>query len=266
MTAPQPQMQAPRTEPVLQVEGLCLRAGGATLVDSASLELRPGEFTALLGPNGAGKTSLLRGVLGLAPISSGRVWLRGRPLRSFSPMDRARRLAYLPQSRPLAWPSPVRDVVSLGRYAWGCAPGRPGAEDVRAVDSALAACDLLALAQRPTDSLSGGELARVHCARAFATKAPLLLADEPVASLDPRHALRVMELIRGHVDDGAGALVVLHELALAARFADRLIWMRGGRIVADGPPAETLTAERIAEIYQVRAEVAGMRVEMQAPL
>ncbi|MCY4016412.1 MAG: ABC transporter ATP-binding protein [Gammaproteobacteria bacterium] len=266
MTAPQPQTKASRAEPALEVERLCLHAGGATLVDEASLELRPGEFAALLGPNGAGKTSLLRGVLGLAPTASGRVLLRGRPLRSFSPMERARELAYLPQSRPLAWPSPVRDVVSLGRYAWGCAPARPGVEDVRAVDSALAACDLLALAQRPTDSLSGGELARVHCARAFATRAPLLLADEPVASLDPRHSLRIMELIRGHVGDGAGALVVLHEVALAARFADRLIWMRGGRIVADGPPAETLTAERIAEIYQVRAEVAGARVEMQAPL
>ena len=250
----------------LQVEDLCVTAGTARLVENATLQLRPGELAALLGPNGAGKSSLLRGILGLAPSASGKVLLQGQPLRSLSPMERARKLAYLPQRRPLAWPSPVRDVVSLGRYAWGCAPGQPGAADTGAVHSALASCDLLDLAGRPTDTLSGGELARVHCARAFASEAPLLLADEPVASLDPRHSLRIMELIRDHVQAGAGALVVLHDVQLAARFAHRLIWMGRGRIVADGPPVETLTASRIAEIYRVRAEVEGMRVEMKAPL
>ena len=125
--------------------------------------------------------------------------LQGRTLTEFDPQQRARQLSYLPQRRPLAWPSPVRDVVSLGRYAWGCAPGRLGVEDITAVNSALAACDLLEMAERSTDTLSGGELARVHCARAFATEAPLLFADEPVASLDPRHRFRIMELIRSHV-------------------------------------------------------------------
>ena len=157
-------------------------------------------------------------------------------------------------------------MVSLGRYAWGCSLGRPGAEDLRAVNAALTSCDLLDLAGRPTDTLSGGELARVHCARAFATEAPLLFADEPVASLDPRHALRIMELIRGYVAAGAGALVVLHDVSLAARFAHRLIWMRDGRIVADGTPEATLTEGRMAEIYQVRARINGNLVELEAPL
>ena len=250
----------------LIVENLCVRAGAATLVENASLGLRPGELAVLLGPNGAGKTSLLRGILGLAFGTTGEVQLQGQTLAQLSPMQRARKLSYLPQRRPLAWPSPVRDVVSLGRYAWGCAPGRLGIEDVRAVDSALDACDLLEMSQRSTDTLSGGELARVHCARAFATEAPLLFADEPVASLDPRHGFRIMQLIRDHVRNGAGALVVLHDVSLAARFADRLIWMKDGRIEADGPPAETLTESRMAEIYQVQSSIDGKRVEIEQPL
>ena len=250
----------------LIVENLCVRAGAATLVENASIGLRPGELAVLLGPNGAGKTSLLRGILGLTSGTTGEVQLQGQTLAQLSPMQRARILSYLPQRRPLAWPSPVRDVVSLGRYAWGCAPGRLGIEDVRAVDSALDACDLLEMSQRSTDTLSGGELARVHCARAFATEAPLLFADEPVASLDPRHRFRIMQLIRDHVRNGAGALVVLHDVSLAARFADRLIWMKDGRIVADGPAAETLTESRMAEIYQVHASIDGNRVEITSPL
>ena len=250
----------------LTVEKLCVRAGGSLLVENASLDLRSGELAVLLGPNGAGKTSLLRGILGLAPTAMGSVRLQGRTLGEFNPQQRARRLSYLPQRRLLAWPSPVRDVVSLGRYAWGCAPGRLGAEDLGAVNAALAACDLLAMAERSTDTLSGGELARVHCARAFATEAPLLFADEPVASLDPRHRFRIMQLIRDHVRTGAGALVVLHDVSLAARFADRLIWMKEGRITADGPPTQTLTESRMAEIYQVHANIEDNHVEITKPI
>lgn len=250
----------------LTVENLCVRAGGTLLVENASFSLHSGELTVLLGPNGAGKTSLLRGILGLAPNTSGDVRLQGRELADLDPMQRARELSYLPQRRPLAWPSPVRDVVSLGRYAWGCAPGRLDAEDASAVNSALAACDLLELAERSADTLSGGELARMHCARAFATKAPLLFADEPVASLDPRHRFCIMELIRHHVSTGAGALVVLHDVSLAARFADRLIWMKDGRIVADGPCSTTLNASRLGEIYGVRGHVSGNRVDLDGPL
>ena len=250
----------------LSVAELCVRADDNFLVANASLNLRSGELAVLLGPNGAGKTSLLRGILGLAPNTTGSVRLQGRLLAEFNPQQRARRLSYLPQRRPLAWPSPVRDVVSLGRYAWGCAPGRLGAEDLGAVNSALAACGLLEMANRNTDTLSGGELARVHCARAFATEAPLLFADEPVASLDPRHRFRIMQLIRDHVRAGTGALVVLHDVPLAARFADRLIWMKGGRITADGPPAQTLTESRMAEIYQVQANINGNHIEITNPL
>ena len=159
-------------------------------------------------------------------------WARveGEHTAAMTPRRRARQLAYLPQNRPLAWPSPVRDVVALGRFAHGAVLGRLRGADRTAVERALAACDLQQLAGRSTATLSGGELARVHCARAFAAEAPLLIADEPVAELDPYHQFRVMDLIRAFVTEGGGALVVLHDLTLASRYASRLIWMKGGRI------------------------------------
>jgi iron complex transport system ATP-binding protein len=127
--------------------------------------------------------------------------------------------------------------------------------DNAAVDEAIAACDLGELQHRSTDNLSGGELARVHFARAIAGKAPLLIADEPVAELDPKHQVLVADLIRKFVDDGGGALVVLHEVALAARIADRLIWMKNGSIFAAGSPTETLNSKIMQDVYGVRAHV-----------
>lgn len=245
-------------------------AGGSTLVDGASLSFGPGELVAVLGPNGAGKTSLLLAMLGQTKPVRGSVTLGGEDCLKMAPGERARRISYLPQRRPLAWPNKVRDVVALGRFAHGAAIGRLGSVDTRAVDAALGDCDLHNLADRNTDSLSGGELARVHFARAMAARAPLLVADEPVAALDPRHQFRIAELIRRFVTGGGGALVVLHEVALAARFADRLVWMTGGRIVAEGTPRETLTARIMADVYGVRASInahgSGVDVRIEGAL
>ena len=241
----------------LCVRDLSVTAHGKRLVDRANFVLKPGEFVALLGPNGAGKTSLVRAALGLARPASGTARLDGEDTARLSPVERARRIAYLPQVRPLAWPSRVRDIVALGRFSHGAAPGRLSQADAEALDHALSACDLAPLSQRRADTLSGGELARVHCARAFAAKAPLLVADEPTAALDPRHQLRILDLISRFVSDGGGALVILHDVALAARYASRLIWMKDARILADGPPGETLTPGRLEDIYGVRAQVRG---------
>ena len=245
---------------------LTVKTGDTVLVHGADLRLAPGELVALLGPNGAGKTSLLRTALGLERRTGGMASLDGTDTARLSPMQRARLVAYLPQQRLLAWPSMVRDVVALGRYAYGAAPGRLSAADAAAVDAAIAQCDLAALAERDTDTLSGGELARVHCARAFASETPLLIADEPVAALDPRHQFRVMDIVRQCVAKGGGALVVLHDIALAARYASRMVWMQEGRIIADGPPEETLTEQRLAEVYGVRARVDGAVVEIEGAL
>lgn len=239
---------------------ITLRVKDAPLVENASFRLQPGELVALLGPNGAGKTSLIRASLGLQRPTSGQATLDGNDTARMSPIDRARHLAYLPQTRPLAWPSRVRDVVALGRFSHGAAPGRLGPADSAAVDRAIAACDLTHLASRTADTLSGGELARMHCARAFATEAPLLIADEPTSALDPRHQFRIMDLIARFVESGGGALVVLHDVQLAARYASRLIWMKDGRILADGTPGETLSSDRLADIYGVRGQVDGTRI------
>ena len=247
----------------LRVENITLIADQTPLVQNASFTLQPGELVALLGPNGAGKTSLLRTALGLQRPTSGNAALDTLNTADMSPLDRAQRIAYLPQSRPLAWPNRVRDVVALGRFSHGAVLGRLLGKDAEAVDQAITACDIAHLRDRKTDTLSGGELARVHCARAFAAQSQFLVADEPVAALDPRHQFRVMDLIRTFVEKGGGALVVLHDVALAARYADRIIWMKDGRIVADGTPEETLTQKRLEDIYRIRAQVDGRSVQIE---
>ena len=251
--------------PELAVRGITVTAGGSEILRDVSFTLAPGAFVALLGPNGAGKTTLLRAALGLLKPDSGSARLDGRSTARLPAAERARLVAYLPQERPLAWPNSVRDIVALGRFSHGVAPGRLTGRDATAVDRALDRAGLGRLAERPTDTLSGGETARMHCARALAAEAPLLLADEPVAALDPLHQFRVMELIRDYVAGGGGALAVLHDVALAARFADRLIWMKDGAIIADGSPAETLDPARMESVYGVRAQIEGRRVEIEGP-
>lgn len=239
----------------LVANNICVEADGATIVDDVSLSVQPGELVAILGANGAGKTSLLRALLGITASTRGSAQLQGKDCFKLSPSDRAKLVSYLPQRRPLAWPYKVYDVVALGRFAHGAALGRLAAADEAAVNDAIAACKLCKLQNRSTDSLSGGELARVHFARTIAAKTPLLVADEPVAELDPRHQILVADLVRKFVDDGGGALVVLHEVALAARIADRLIWMKDGAIVAEGLPQDTLNSETMEAVYGVRAHV-----------
>ena len=239
----------------LALDRLCVTLDGRVVVREASLRLAPGELVALLGANGAGKTTLLRGALGLATRAGGTVSAGGEDPARLGPAERARRIAYLPQARPLAWPLRVRDIVALGRFAHGAALGRLGAADAAAVSRALTACHLDGLADRACTTVSGGELARTHVARAMAAEASFLLADEPTAALDPLHQHQVMRLVRAYADAGRGVLVVMHDAALAARTADRLIWMAGGRLVADGPAEATLTAERLADVYGVQASV-----------
>lgn len=228
---------------------------GARLLDGISLTLRPGVLTVIIGPNGAGKTSLMRCAAGVCEPTSGDALLDGQPIADMAPATRARMIAHLPQLRPIAWPLSVEAVVALGRYAYGAAPSRLRGGDRDAVDSAIAACGLEGFQSRKMNTLSGGEQARAHCARAFATRAPLLLADEPTGALDPAGRLAIMALIRAHVDQGAGACVILHDIQLAAQFADRLVWIKDGALVADGPPKETLSEDRLKHVFSVASRV-----------
>lgn len=246
----------------LEVDALTVQSGRARLVDGVSFRVGPGEMVVLLGPNGAGKSTLIRACLGLSRPLSGTARLEGVDIARMPPAERARRVSYLPQIRPLAWPARVRDVVALGRFAHGAAPGRLRGADGEAVAQALETCGLLHLAERTMDTLSGGEIAMVHCARAMAARAALLIADEPVAALDLRHQFLVLDRIAQTVQQGGGALIVLHDVGMAARYATRLIWMKAGRKLADGAVEETLTPQRIAEVYGVHAQVDGRAVTL----
>ena len=236
----------------LQAENVSVRLGGRLVVEQLSLALPHAHLAALVGPNGAGKTTLLRALAGLLP-AQGTVHVEGRAVASLDLPERARRFAYLPQGQAVHWPLPVRDVVALGRYPHGATdPSRLGPDDSAIVDRAMAATDVTAFADRPVTELSGGERSRVLLARALAVAAPVILADEPTASLDPRHQLEVMHLLRAAAES-ALVIVVTHDLSLAARFADSVIVLQNGRLVASGRPAETLSDEMLARVFEVRA-------------
>ncbi len=237
---------------LLEADRICVTLDERMVVDGVSLHVAAGQLLALIGPNGAGKTTLLAALAGLRP-HQGTVRLLGRPRDALSGRERARTLAYLPQGHLAHWPLTVRRLVELGRLPH-LAPWRaPVAADRLAVTEALQRADLVDLAERPFDTLSGGERARVMLARVLAVEAPLVLADEPVAALDPYHQLRVMELLRDYADGGAALIVVLHDLSLAARFCDELLLLHEGRLLARGPAEQVLSTAHLAEAYRVTA-------------
>jgi iron complex transport system ATP-binding protein len=162
-------------------------------------------------------------------------------------------VSYLPQARKLAWPIAVREAVSLGRFAYGGPMGRLGPVDAAAVEDALTRCSLNGFEDRSVTSLSGGELARVHLARALASQGPALIADEPTAALDPGHSFDVLATLKSQASAGQAVLVVLHDLALAARFCDEIILLHQGKLVIQAPPREALTASTLANVYRVKA-------------
>ena len=240
---------------MIEIDNITKIYDSARAVDGVSMTIDTGTITVIVGTSGSGKTTLLRLALGLLGSDTGASSIGGAPVQSLSPVERARRVAYLPQARPLIWPQPVRDVVSLGRFAYGAALGRLSPDDTAAVERALAACQLDGFEERAADTLSGGELARVHLARALAAETPLIVADEPVAALDPRYQHQTMQLFADMARGGHGVLTVIHDLDLALRYATRLLWMHEGRIVASGTPQETLTAERLRTVFGIDAQL-----------
>jgi len=223
-------------------------------LNEVSFALRPGTLTVAVGPNGTGKSTLLQAAAGLLP-ASGEIEWEGRPLPRIDVLDRARRLAWVPQEAHFHFSFSVREVVAQGRYMWG--------DDDNGVDDALAAFDLRELSARPVTRLSGGERHRVTLARALATGARLQLWDEPIAQLDARHALEVLALARRLADGGAALLVTLHDLRMA-RYFDRVLLLQRGRLVGDGRPDEVLTPAAILEVFGVRARPA-VTLDLELP-
>jgi iron complex transport system ATP-binding protein len=212
-----------------------------------------GEVVALVGPNGAGKSTLLNVLGGDIPAQSGSVLVDGSPLRSWTTGELAVRRAVLPQSIAVAFPFLVEQVVRMGRSPWRHTPECE--LDDAAVARALDQADVSHLADRQFPSLSGGERARVALARVLAQSTQLLMLDEPTASLDLRHQELVLQVVRQRAAQGVGAVVVLHDLGLAGAYADQVVVMSDGQVVAVGPPNETLTASLLSDVYQHDIEV-----------
>lgn len=236
----------------LAARALACRRGTRTVLEAIDVTFAADQVTAIVGPNGSGKTTLLRHLAGLDSPAAGRVELDGIPIGGLGAGVRARRIAYLPQGASAYWPLLGRDLVALGRLPHGANLERPlAAPDADAVERALRRVDGLAFADRTIDALSQGERARMMLARVLATEADILLADEPVASLDPAYALDTMAVLRAEAAKGACVVVSLHDLGLAARFADRVIVLANGRVAADGPPDEALRPAVIDAAYGV---------------
>jgi iron complex transport system ATP-binding protein len=237
---------------ILRGEGLMVRyPGGATpALAGVSLSLRPGELVSVVGPNGSGKTTLLGALVGTRRLDEGTVEVEGRPLHQWTPRELARVIGVVTQREEILFPLTVRETVELGRYAHLGPLAAPREVDHLAVLDALKRADVATLADRHTDTLSGGEWQRVRVARALAQNPRVLLLDEPTAALDIRHEMEVFELVRKLAGEGIATLLVTHHLNLAARYADRLLLLDQGRVVAEGPPAGVLRPEIVSPVFQ----------------
>ncbi len=250
----------------MQASNISYSAGEAPILTDIDLELKAGELLGLIGPNGAGKSTLLRVITGLLPGHGGAISVQGLPVNEMPQRQRARTIAYLAQQTVVSWPLRVERLVELGRLPHLDPWQQPGTADAAVIARVMEETDTVQLTGRTFNTLSGGERMRVLLARALVVEPVILLADEPVAALDPAHQLDVMALIRSHCDQGGSAVVVLHDLALAAHFCDRLQMLHKGRTFAVGDPTEVLSPDNLEQVYQIRPRVAEKAISGVAML
>jgi len=234
--------------------------GGRAILSDVSLRAGGGEFIAVIGPNGAGKSTLLSALAGLLPPSSGAIRLDGRRITSFGTSEFARRRAYLPQDPRCEWPISVERLVGLGLTpvlpAFG---GFSRAQQTR-ITQVLSDCDLLAQRYQSATTLSGGEFARAMLARALVGDPQILIVDEPMEGLDPRHRIEAASRLRTLSSEGKLVIASVHDLTLAMRYATRIVALYHGRVAADGPALETMNPDLLRRIFEVDAEIAGTEV------
>lgn len=236
---------------ILAARDLAVRYPGIATraLDGVSFRVEPRRLVAVAGPNGSGKTTLVNAMLGLVPLERGTSLLDGKPVGEWRRGSLAKVVGVVPQREEVVFPLTVTQTVMLGRYPH-LGPLAPiGYHDREATLRALRRCDIEPIAERRVDTLSGGEWQRVRLARALAQQPRILVLDEPTASLDVRHEMELFELVRTLVTDGLAGLVVTHELNLAARFADRIVLLDQGKVVADGSPAEVFRREILTQVF-----------------
>ena len=243
---------APIATPVFEARQLCFRYRGASgpVVADVDVHMPPGCLYAILGPNGSGKSTLVRLLLGALSPEHGTVFYAGRAVRAWPRRTLAKQVGVVPQMEEVAFPLTVKQFVAMGRYPHLGLLTRESQADRQAIDRAMERCDVAALAQRQFGALSGGERQRARIARALAQEPSVLVLDEPTASLDIRHEMATLELLRQLViRESVTVLVVTHNLNLAARYARRLLLMSHGRAVAEGPPGEVLSRGTVEQVY-----------------
>lgn len=224
--------------------------GGPAALQGVDLEVPEGSFYAVLGPNGSGKSTLMRALLGVVEPFRGEVRVEGRRVGEWSRRELARTVGAVPQSEPLAFPMTARELVAMGRYPHLGPLASEGPADRNAIREALDRCDAASLADRRLDTLSGGELQRVRIARALAQQPRALALDEPTASLDVRHEMTILRLLRESANRGITVLLITHNLNMAARFADRILLLDQGRSAAVGAVDEVIRSEILERVYR----------------
>jgi iron complex transport system ATP-binding protein len=235
----------------LSAKGLSILKSERWLVKNVSMDVTGGELIGLIGPNGAGKSTLLSLLAGIDKPSSGSIQLDGQALLDMPLNERAAKIGWLEQLGTVHWPVSVERLVMLGRIPHLPSWGKPTDADLHAVEHAIAVADCASIRKQVVTTLSGGERSRVLLARALAAEPSMLFADEPVSALDLGHQLQTMQLLRDFASDENAAVVVLHDLSLAARYCDKLYLMHEGEVVAKGSVASVLSTDNIARVYGV---------------
>lgn len=237
----------------MAADAISVSLGRRHILDGVSMTAEGGDIVAVIGPNGAGKSTLLKALAGLLPLTAGKVRLGDDDISTLDARARGRRVAYIPQERVVHWPLPVSRVVALGRL-----PHDPSHNDAVTIRAALSAMDLVAVAERPVNELSGGELARVLLARALAQEADILIADEPTAGLDMGHVLQLFAHFESLAANGRTVIVALHDVSLAVRFCRKTLLLKDGRVLAAGISEAVVTPELLAAAFGVAARVAKL--------